>query len=299
MPGLKHREVYIRIYNATKKTMYTDQTGRFSVTSRLVHKHIMVAIELNGNYIDAKCMKSCKTNDLIKAYQTIHQCWHDSQVIHVNWHVLNNEAPRELKIAIRSNGCTVELTPPDVHQCKNAEHAIQTFKSHFIAILSGVENSFPINKWDSLLPQAILTLNLLCNANIAPKISAYTYHHGPFNYNRMPLAPIGCAVQFHVKLGHQHTWGEHSTDGWYIGASPEHYRTHCIFFKATRSLCLSDTVFFKHKYITQPMVTPADAIVKAFHDLMATSKAPLTSKNNKTWMPLQNSKARARHLPHP
>mgnify|MGYP006160256745 CR=1 FL=1 len=94
----------------------------------------------------------------------------------------------------------------------------------------------------------------------------------------MPLAPIGCAVQFHVKPGHQCTWGEHSTDGWYIGASPEHYRTHRIFVKATPSHCLLDTVFFKHKYITQPTVTPADAIVKAFHDLMATLKGTTNLK---------------------
>jgi len=32
--------------------------------------------------------------------------------------------------------------------------------------------------------------------------------------------------------------------------------------------CLSNTVFFKHKYITQPTVTPADANVKALNDLM-------------------------------
>ncbi|KAL7475660.1 hypothetical protein ACHAW6_001574 [Cyclotella cf. meneghiniana] len=238
----------------------------------------MVAVELNCNYIDANCMRSRKTSDLIKAYQTIHQHWHNSQVIHVTWHVLDNEAPRELKATICSNGSTVKLTPPDVHQCNNAKRAIQTFKSHFITILSSADNSFPINEWDSLLPQAILTLNLLCNANVAPKISAYTYCHGPFDYDRMPLAPIRCVLQFHVKTGHRRTWGEHSTDGRYIGASPEHYRTHHIFVKATRSHCLSDTVFFKHKFITQPMVTPADAIVKAFHDLMATLKGTTNLK---------------------
>ena len=106
----------------------------------------MVAIELNGNYINAKCMKSCKTNDLIKAYPTIHQRLDNSQVIHVNWHILDNKAPRELKAAIRSNSCTVKLTPPDIHKCNNAVCAIQTFKSRFIVILSGVDNSFPINK---------------------------------------------------------------------------------------------------------------------------------------------------------
>jgi hypothetical protein len=40
--------------------------------------------------------------------------------------------------------------------------------------------------------------------------------------------------------------------------SPEHYRTHIVFVKKKRAKRLADTVFFKHKYITQPMVTPAD-----------------------------------------
>jgi hypothetical protein len=132
--------------------MYTDQTGHFPVISHYGHKYIMVAIKLDGNYIDTECIKSCKTSNLIKAYQSIHQCWKDSQVIHVNWHVFNNEAPRELKAAIHSNGCTVELAPPDIHRCNNAE-SIETVKSHFIAILSGVNSLFPINEWDSLLPQ--------------------------------------------------------------------------------------------------------------------------------------------------
>jgi len=135
-----------------------------------------------------------------------------------------------------------------------------------------MDSSFPINEWDSLLLKTILTLNLLRNSDVAPKISAYAYRHVPFDYIRMSLAPLGCAVQFHVKPGCLHTWGKHSTNRWYIGASPEHYRTHRIFVKATRIDSLSDTVYVKQKYITQPTVTPADAIVKAFHDLMATLK---------------------------
>jgi len=76
---------------------------------------------------------------------------------------------------------------------------MQTFKSHFIAIRSGMDSFFPINEWDRLLPQTILTLNILRNSNVAPKISGYAYHHGPFDYGRMPLAPLSCAVQLHVK----------------------------------------------------------------------------------------------------
>jgi hypothetical protein len=48
----------------------------------------------------------------------------------------------------------------------------------------------------------------------------------------------------------------------------EHYRCHKVYVKRTRSERISDTVFFKHKYITQPTVMPADTIVKALVDLM-------------------------------
>ncbi|KAL7476252.1 hypothetical protein ACHAW6_002126, partial [Cyclotella cf. meneghiniana] len=133
--------------------------------------------------------------------------------------------------------------------------AIQTFKGHFIAVLAGISDDFPIHQWDELLPQTILTLKLLRQANVAPNISAYAYHNGSFDYNRMPLAPMGCAVQFHIKPARQKTFREHLSDGWYLRMSPKHYRCHVSFVEATKSKQITDTVFFKHKYITQPTVT--------------------------------------------
>ncbi len=64
--------------------------------------------------------------------------------------------------------CDLQLVPPDTHRRNLAERAIQTFKSHFIAILAGLDQSFPITLWDRLLPQAILTLNLLRQAKVDP-----------------------------------------------------------------------------------------------------------------------------------
>ena len=83
----------------------------------------------------------------------------------------------------------------------------------------------------------------------------------------MPIAPMGCEVQFHIKPARRKSFGEHSEDGFYLRTSEEHYRTHVIFVKKTRAKQLADTVFFKHHYITQPTVTPADAIVNAYHKL--------------------------------
>ena len=48
-PGVKHKDVYLRVYEATKKSMYTDQTGRFPVVSSRGNKYVMVACELDGN----------------------------------------------------------------------------------------------------------------------------------------------------------------------------------------------------------------------------------------------------------
>jgi hypothetical protein len=62
-------------------------------------------------------------------------------------HILDNEASDAFKKEIRKN-CNLQLVPPDTH-CRNlAERAIQTFKSHFIAILAGVDPSFPMSLWD-------------------------------------------------------------------------------------------------------------------------------------------------------
>ena len=45
-----------------------------------------------------------------------------------------------------------------------------------------------------------------------------------------------------------------------------------IFAKTTRTERVSDTIFFKHKYITQPPVSPEDTIVAAAQQLTAALK---------------------------
>jgi hypothetical protein len=139
-----------------------------------------------------------------------------------------------------------------MHRCNIAERAIQTYKGHFIATLAGVLDDFPIHQWHDLVPQIVLTLNILGQSHVAPNVSAYAYHHGNFDYNRMPLAPMGCAVQFHIKSNRCKSWDEHSSDGWYLTTSPDHYRCQIIFVKATQAKRISDTVYFKHKHIIQP-----------------------------------------------
>jgi hypothetical protein len=113
-------------------------------------------------------------------------------------HILDNEASEAYTAKNRKN-CTIQLVPPDNHRQNLTERAIQTFKNHFKAVIAGVDDNFPMHLWDRLLSQTVLMLNLLRQSNVAPTVSAYQYVHGAFDYNKMPLAPMGCAVQLHER----------------------------------------------------------------------------------------------------
>ena len=147
------------------------------------NNYLMVAVEMDGNYIDAEPLKERHTKELIAAYQAIYSCWKETRVVCPNRHILDKEAPGDFKQAIRENGCRVELTPADMQRRNAAEKIIQTFKGHFISILYGVSDGFPIHQWDELIPQAVLMFNLLQLSNVAPNMSTYVYHHGIFDYN--------------------------------------------------------------------------------------------------------------------
>ena len=103
-PGVKHKDVYSRTLDITKKAMYTDQTGRFPITSSKGNKYVMVAYELDGNCIDAEPMKDQTKGELVTAYKAIYARWKQTGTISPNWHILDNEAPEDLKAAIRENG---------------------------------------------------------------------------------------------------------------------------------------------------------------------------------------------------
>ena len=64
-----------------------------------------------------------------------------------------------------------------------AERAIRTFKSHFLAGLATYNPNFPTTKWDRLLHQSELTLNLLRTSRVNPKLSAYDYLVVNFDFN--------------------------------------------------------------------------------------------------------------------
>jgi hypothetical protein len=170
-------------------------------------------------------------------------------------HILDNECSAKFNKRIKLNNMIYQLVPSHDHRWNIAKIAIQVF------ILCRADKSFPLHLWDRLLRQAEHMLNMLRISKMTPTVSAYAYLWGEHDYNANPFAPLGCKVEAHVTPGAHETWAPHTASGFYIGKVWEHYRCHKIYICNTKHTQTCLTVFFKHKYLTMPTITPADALI--------------------------------------
>lgn len=70
-----------------------------------------------------------------------------------------------------------------------------------------VDPKFPIEEWNRLINQAVVTHNLLRSAPVNPKLSAYAYIFGLFDYNKTPIVPSpGIWVLVDDKSDKRSTW---------------------------------------------------------------------------------------------
>jgi hypothetical protein len=99
-------------------------------------------------------------------------------------------------------------------------------------------------------------------------VSAFAYLWGPHNYNAHPFAPLSCKVEGYLHPGIQETWALHTASGYYIGNAHEHYRCLKVYIPTMKSTRVCDTVFFKHKYLTMPTITPDVALILAANKLV-------------------------------
>ena len=142
-------------------------------------------------------------------------------------HVLDSEVSKEIVHYIKNEEkAKIQFVEPHQHRVNAAEKAIQTYKNHIITGLSTVDPNFPLQLWDSLLPQSQDTLNLLRASRQNNKLSAYAILEDEFNFDRTPIAPPGTKVLVYMDPIQRTTWGTHALDGWYVGPAMEHYRCH-------------------------------------------------------------------------
>jgi hypothetical protein len=77
----------------------------------------------------------------------------------------DNTHPQQQSIGSVQSGTQKELrnpiSPAEQSLTKSGRMSNTNLKNHFKAVIAGVDDNFPMNLWDRLLPQTVLTLNLL------------------------------------------------------------------------------------------------------------------------------------------
>ena len=89
-----------------------------------------------------------------------------------------------------------QLVPPHMHGRKAAERASFTFNDHFISMLAISHKDFHIHLSSRLVTHDIITLNIMRQSKINPKLSYHAVLNGEFNYN----ATKGMHAFAHTKM---------------------------------------------------------------------------------------------------
>jgi hypothetical protein len=239
--GIKTQFVYAATIDAGQ--IYTDQTGMFPVVSSKGNKYIMILYDYDSNAILAQPIKDRTAPELLKAFQVMEQEL-VARGLKPKPMKLDNEASKLLKMYLHQQDITFQLVPPYSHRRNSAERAIRSFKDHLIAGLCSTDKSFPMHLWDRLLPQAVITLNMLRTSRINPKLSAATHIFGQYDFNRAPMLPPGTLIIAHETPNRRRTWAPHGQDGWYVGPALEHYRCYKVYITKTRGDRIVETVEF-------------------------------------------------------
>ena len=285
-PTIRTHHIFASCEQVTGK-IASDPTGKFIIPSSSGNKYILVVYDYDSNMIFAEPMKSRSATDHLNAYKHIHNIL-KSRGLKPQLQRLDNEASHLLKTFLHDNQVDFQLVPPHAHRRNSAERAIRVFKNHFIAGLCSTDPSFPLHLWDKLVPQALITLNLLRSAHINPQLSAQALIFGSFDFNRTPLAPPGTKVLIHEKPNNRETWAAHGVEGWYLGPALNHYRCYRVYSTDTRAERIADTLAWFPTHVKMPTAESTEAAIAAAHDLIhalqnpspASALSPLTDNEH-------------------
>ena len=290
----------LHIYTVEISTLYTDDMGRFPVESTSGNNYIMLAHHVGSNSILVEAFRKKSDIYRIPAYDRIMERLR-ARGITVELNILDNECSADYISNITNKWkCKHQRVPPDMHRRNIAERMIRTFKSHLIAIIAGVDPLFPMRRWDLLLNQAEITVNLLRTSKLDPTKSAYEYLYGPFNYDATPMGPPGCKIIAHAKGATRRSWDFRGREGYYVGPAMNHYRCYTLVRAATQAIVVSDTVIFRHHTLSLPSLTTEDRIIHCLRALTTAIQADRTpTRTDDQLLAIESLRAIFSTLQHP
>ena len=244
---------------ADKKTgvMYSDLTGTFPFMSLAGNVCFFVVYHYESNAILGLPIPNMEDATIFKAYKQQFE-FLKSKGFTMKVNVMDNQASKQIKQFLTTQECELLLVEPHNHRVNAAERAIQTFKDHFVSALATTDSEFPLQLWDRLTPQVETTLNLMRRSRIDPSKSAYEVLHGPYDWNRFPLAPPGCKAVIYESPAQRGSWGSRGVDAWYLGPSMDHYRCCHYFVPETRAYRISGSAELFPQHCQVPNLTTGE-----------------------------------------
>jgi hypothetical protein len=227
---------------------------------------IFVAYVYDLNAITVSPMTSCTNASFITAFTDIFVTLRARN--QPTLYVMDNECSKAVERQICSNTLGIQLVPPHNHRVNAAEHAIGTFKEHFIAALATADMNCPLQLWDKFLPQVELTLNLLYFSCRNPLVSANQELYGPFDFTKLPLAPLGTKALIYDDPAVHASWAPHATDGYYVGLAANHYCCLHFYIPTTRRFHIADTWRLYLSHCQVPVVSEHDQTLLAANDIL-------------------------------
>jgi hypothetical protein len=85
----------------------------------------------------------------------------------------------------------------------------------------------------------INTLNMMQTSCINPTKLVYKALYGPKDWNRNPLAPLGCKVVVYDDGDTRGLWALQGVDGWYLDPLIDHYQCDIYYIPETRKYHIS------------------------------------------------------------
>ena len=254
--------------------VFSDQTGKFPVTSRAGNAYLFVLYDYDSNLIWGVPIKNRTAESILAAFQSCHTmlckaglrpklCKLDNECSTILQNYIVNESEMDL-----------QKVPPHIHRRNKAERAIRTYKNSFIAMLCGTDPDFPLNMWDKLIPQHNIVVNLRRSSRLNTHLSAYAQVLKPFDFNRTPMAPPGTKVLIHEKPSQRGTWDPHGIEGYYVGPALDHYRCYTVNVNTTKTDRIADTLEWFPHYVKMPTSNNLDLLIATTKDILKALQQP-------------------------
>eukprot|EP00804_Cyclotella_cryptica_P004885 CCRYP_004953-RA/>CCRYP_004953-RA protein AED:0.21 eAED:0.22 QI:0/0/0/1/0.5/0.33/3/0/1060 len=253
-------------------TMYTDATGALPAVTLEGNQYYLVAYAYDPNYIYATPLRNLRDESIMTAFDYVFQDL-KSKGYNPTFNITDNQATNPIKAYLGTENCKWQFVEPNNHRVNAAERAIQTFKNHFISGLCSTDSNWPLQLWDTMTEQAIITLNLLRTSRNDPSKSAYHQLHGHrYNWNAYPLAPPGTKAVIYESPTTRTSWGTQGLDAWYCGPAFDHYRNMKFYVPSTKAYRVSGSYDLFPQHCILPTFTPVQVHRELFESLQTLDK---------------------------